>query len=499
MAMSAWAGYIRVSHVGGRAGDRFHSPDDQAEAITGWARARGEPVVLLPPELDESGGRQDRPILLEALEGIERREYRGLVVAYLSRASRSARHLLEVWDRVEAAGGQVVAVAENIDASTPASRLTRTMLAAIAEHELDLHQERFENLRRGATERGIWQRRQTPRGYDRDPSTRRLVPNGQAEDVVRAFRDRAAGLELVRIADRLGMTPSGARQLLRNRVYLGELRVGEYLKSDAHPALVEPDTFEAAQRTVPRPPRGGKRAAPALLAGLVRCASCGHVMTRGGGGGTSAYICPRAHSGGTCPAPAAVTVALLDAYVEQIALAELKRLSVTASEGGGLERTRADLSAAERELGTYLAAVSAADVGAEAFADGARARREAVDRARDALRGELARQPVIPGVRSGAEVWATLGGHERNLLLRGLLAAVVVRRAGGRGARVPLEGRVRVLAHGAEIVLPTGRGGQAAGLVRLEFPDLDHPDVLRPPSSEKSLQDTGRAREMAAA
>lgn len=252
-----------MSHVGGRAGEAFRSPGDQAAAIEGWAARRGERVVVLPAELDESGGRRDRPVLERALAGIEEGEYRGLVVAYLSRASRSTRHLLELWDRVEAAGGEVHAVAERLDASTPAGRLTRTMLAAIAEHELDLHRERFEGLRASATAAGIWQRRQTPRGYVRG-ADRRLEPDGDAGLVVSAFRARAAGAAIVDVARLLGMTPSGARQLLANRVYIGELRVGAHTNPAAHPALVEPGLFDAVQalRRV-RGARGGR--APALL------------------------------------------------------------------------------------------------------------------------------------------------------------------------------------------------------------------------------------------
>src|SRR5919197_540526 len=118
--MAPWAGYIRVSHVGGREGEAFRSPQEQAERIQAWARLRGEEIVLLDPELDQSGGRADRPILTQAVDGIEAGRYRGLVVAYLSRASRSVKHLLELWERTESAGGEVVAVAESIDTSTPA-------------------------------------------------------------------------------------------------------------------------------------------------------------------------------------------------------------------------------------------------------------------------------------------------------------------------------------------------------------------------------------------
>lgn len=490
MTRTPWAGYVRVSHVGGRAGDRFHSPDEQTEAIRAWAKARHEPVDVLAPELDESGGRADRPVLLRAVEGVERGEYRGVVVAYLSRASRSVRHLLELWDRVEAAGGQVVAVAENIDTSTPAGRLTRTMLGAIAEHELDLHSERFETLRRTATERGVWQRRQTPRGYGRDPQTRRLVPDERAAEVREAFRARAAGEGIATIAARLGMTASGVRQLFANRVYLGELRVGDHVNPSAHPALVDAEAWGAAQRTVARPSRS--KGAPALLAGLVRCAGCGHVMTRGGSSKHPNYGCPVRHSGGDCPEPATITLTVLDVFVERIALAELVRLRVTAAEGRSVEEAQAKVRTAERELVAYVESLTAADVGAEVFAAGARSRRRALDAAHARLDAEMALSRAMPAVGTGADAWATLDGHERNVLLRALLAAVVVRRAGGRGHIVPIESRVRVLAHGATVTLPERRGGEASGIVPIALPDLDEPGVLRSPPGENGLQRSGR-------
>jgi hypothetical protein len=173
-----------------------------------------------------------------------------------------------------------------------------------------------------------------------------------------------------------------------------------------------------------------------------------------------------------------VTLALIDSHVDAIAIRELKRLSVEARSGGDANCARVQLDRAENELATYLEAVEAADVGAEAFAAGARKRREAVDRAQGELQAELARRPAMPISGTGAEVWETLDAQERNTVLRGLLAAVVVRRAGGRGARVPLADRVRVFTFGADIDLPSRGGGEAAGIIPIDLPDLDDPRVL---------------------
>lgn len=476
-----WAGYVRVSSVGGRKGEKFHSPDDQAAVIKAWAAARRQPLTLLTPELDESGGRVDRPILTAAIEGIERGEYRGLVVAYLSRASRSTRHLLEMWDRVERVGGEVIAVAENIDTSTPAGRLTRTMLAAIAEHELDLHRERFAALRESATRRGIWQRRQTPTGYRRHPKTRCLEPDDKAPLVQWAYRERVEGLPLTEIADRLAMTPSGARHLLTNRVYLGELRSGENVNPSAHPALVEEDLWLAAQaKHVARTVRRGE---PALLAGLVRCCGCGHVMSRSRSGAAVVYACAVRHSLGHCEQAAAITARLLDDHVEQIALQHLARLQArTSGDGTALERARGLLRTAEVELSAFLEAIDAAGLRKSEAVAAIRGRRERVEAAREEVGVLLAQRSAVPQGDVLA-LWPDLPFRDRNNVLRGLIECVLVARV-GRGRSVPVDQRARMIAHGAGIVpLRFEGGGIKLAITPIDLPDADHPAVLGMPSA----------------
>ncbi|MGH2955650.1 MAG: recombinase family protein, partial [Solirubrobacterales bacterium] len=111
------AGYIRVSRVGDR-GERLISPELQAERIRTYAAARGLEVELLEPELDVSGGRLERPILSEILDGVEAGRFEGVIVAQLDRLSRlSLADAHKVIERIESAGGQVIAVAESFDAS----------------------------------------------------------------------------------------------------------------------------------------------------------------------------------------------------------------------------------------------------------------------------------------------------------------------------------------------------------------------------------------------
>jgi DNA invertase Pin-like site-specific DNA recombinase len=315
-ASPPFAGYVRVSAVGGRAGDRFRSPADQAQAIRRWSEDNGVAIVMLDPELDRSGGDRTRPVLEEAVRGVEAGAYAGVVVAYLSRAGRSLLHLLHTYARVEGAGGQVVSVAERLDTATSTGRLTRNLFAAMAEFELDMHRERFDALRRDSVARGVWSRHQTPRGYEREAVTRRLLPSHEAEEIRAVFTARRRGAPITELADRLGMTPSGTRKLLANRTYLGELRDGPYVNADGHPAIVSPALFAAVQRT--RAPAASSTPSPrSLLAGLARCGSCGAALARTSSPrarGGWAYAC---HSRNLCPQHVAMVGVALDDHVRR--------------------------------------------------------------------------------------------------------------------------------------------------------------------------------------
>jgi site-specific DNA recombinase len=455
-----------------------HADREQVEDVTAEAKRMRVPLRLLPPELDVSGGvpLKDRPSLREAVEGVEAGRYSGIIVSYLSRLGRSVREQLAVWDRVETAGGRIVVVRERIDTSTPSGRYVRTILLANAERELEEYAERFESLREWATAAGIWQRRQTPRGYRRDPETRRLVPDDTADEVHQAFARRGSGESILAIAHHLHMTPAGVRAMLCNRVYLGELRVGRHVNPNAHRPLVTEDMWLAAQRArTPRPPRSAQPVA--LLAGLVRCASCGHVMTRGRSGGRHTYICPSHHSAGACPRPAAITLRILDGHVAAIALAELAELRARAVGGDRpLRSARQAVRDAERELAAYLEAVAAAGLSPGQYADGARKRGEAIEEARERLATLLERERTkVDG--DPLEAWARMDQGQRNRLLRSLIEAVIVVPV-GRGRRVPVGERARVVAQGADLVQRYRGGGVPLPIRALDFPDRDDPVVL---------------------
>ncbi len=134
--------YIRVStdeQVSSGAG-----LDAQRAAIDSEAARRGWTIVASYTDEGISGGKsvEARPGLTYAIETIEAGHAAVLIVSKSDRVARSLRTLLDVVDRVERAGGMVVAVDGTIDTSSAAGRFTTSIMGGVAELERALISDR---------------------------------------------------------------------------------------------------------------------------------------------------------------------------------------------------------------------------------------------------------------------------------------------------------------------------------------------------------------------
>jgi DNA invertase Pin-like site-specific DNA recombinase len=446
-----WLGYTRVSRVGDRA-ERLISPELQQERISAYAKAHGLQVEMLEPELDVSGGKAERPVLDAAIERVEAGGAAGIIVAQLDRLSRlSLADVHKVIERIEAAGGQVVAVAENFDVSTPEGEWTRDVFLGMGRMQLRRYSDQFAAAKSKAVRESIWPTNTPPRGYrlrhrKAGGDGRLHVDREAARKVVRAFEARAAGEPWRVVAEILGVGYSGAAKVIRNRAYLGEiaLRVnGEVVvNEDAHEPIVTRDLFEAAQIVHARPARGVH--GPALLAGLVRCFSCQRTMTPDLAHGQRSYRCRGHASGRRCSAPAWISQARLEPYVESAVLAHLRAEVRVAPRAEETESAERELAEAEAEVRAYAEATRVADVGPEHFAAGMRSRIGQVERAREAL--GRTRGDAGPESADALDAWAELSVEDRRAVLARVLGVVWVRR--GRG--IAVEERVRLVPLGDE-------------------------------------------------
>ena len=255
-------GYLRVSQVAGRSGDSFISPDVQREQIERWAAANGVIVGEVFEELDESGARGDRPLLLGAIRRIEAGQSEGIIVARLDRFGRSLLDGLAAIERIVNANGSFVSAQDGLDLRTDTGRLILRVMLSMAEWELDRIRATWESARERAIDRGVYLGRTPPFGYKRGRDRRLEVDPDTGPLVAEIFRrhvrgetigDLARWLEDTKVLTALenpGWTWKAVNTILRNRVYLGEVCSGRYLSRDAHPPLVERGLWQRAQTRV---------------------------------------------------------------------------------------------------------------------------------------------------------------------------------------------------------------------------------------------------------
>jgi DNA invertase Pin-like site-specific DNA recombinase len=453
-------GYVRVSQVAGREGESFISPVTQRADIERWAQRRGAVIGHLFEELDESGGRSNRPLLENAIARVEGGESDGLVVAYLSRFGRSLVDGLAAIKRITDADGAFISVQEGVDFSTDAGRLLLRILLSISEWELDRHRTNWKVAKERAVGRGVFIAR-TPFGYVRGEDRRLRVDARLAPIVRELFARRADGATYVELRRWLTETevpaPYGGEvwsdksvpRMLRQRAYLGEARYLSVVNRAAHPPVVDLETWERAQFNGIRTPvrRFGHHP---LLWGLARCSSCQRPLVSthrfaGPYAGDGHYTCH--YNGGPtwCPDPVEISQALLDPYVEQLFWQQVER-------GGPRYQPRRIAGAEELAERREHELIAYRDnpglplrLGNEAFAEGVGVRQQRAETARAKLAQvrSAARAPDLPAAAELRRDWTSMSVAQRRGAIAQVIDCVFVWR-GRRG----VEERTHVLRHG---------------------------------------------------
>lgn len=99
-----------------------------------------------------TGTKADRPELNKMIEHL--REGDIIVIESLSRLGRSTKNLIELMERFNSLGVNVVSLKENIDTTTATGKLMFTMISAFAQFERDIIAERTKEGLKSARARG---------------------------------------------------------------------------------------------------------------------------------------------------------------------------------------------------------------------------------------------------------------------------------------------------------------------------------------------------------
>ena len=220
-------------------------------------------------------------------------DFQAVIVYKLDRFSRNRYDSALYKARLKNAGVRVISATENISDS-PEGVILESVLEGIAEYySLELaqkiHRGQVESMAKGNYLGGI-----VPLGYkivDKryvvDPETapvaqeifRRYAAGEQTKDIIDDLNSRGLRTTRGKLFNR-----SSFHVMLKSEIYIGVLRRGELVNTEAVPALIEESVFYAARTRANSQKRGAKmkktetNGADYKLSGKLYCGECGDVM-----------------------------------------------------------------------------------------------------------------------------------------------------------------------------------------------------------------------------
>jgi DNA invertase Pin-like site-specific DNA recombinase len=210
----------------------------------------------------------ERPALERLLADIDARRVDTVVVYKVDRLTRSLgdfARIVEVFDRHSVS---FVSITQQFNTTTSMGRLTLNMLLSFAQFEREVTGERIRDKIAASKAKGMWMGGQVPLGYDLPlADSRALVVNETEAEIVRTIFETYLELGSVHALRRWldernirskhrttqkGETVGGQPfsrgalfHLLRNQIYLGMIVHKAKVHPGMHPAIVDPDLFEA--------------------------------------------------------------------------------------------------------------------------------------------------------------------------------------------------------------------------------------------------------------
>lgn len=447
-------GIARVSVEGRRTEERLYSYAEQADAIAASCERDGLDLLHVGRERNVSGGAdlKNRPELSRAVEAVEAGDADLIVVAYFDRFFRSLTVQHDVVARIEAAGGELLALDHGrLTNGTAAERLNSNMMGAVAQFYREQSGEKSRAGQASAVARGALPWSRVPWGYRRrEDST--LEPIPELVPLVReVFERRVAGHSITQLRRWLreqgvDRTARGVQQMLAQRIYVGELHFKTQINLHACEPIVDRDLFDRAQAMVI--PRGPQPKATSLLARLrvIRCGGCGTplgTMKLPRQNDLVVYRC--ASTNLDCPNHVTINADIADSVVAQ---AVKDALTVAQAEGtASLDDEHAEAQqardAAQDSLDRAIATMTAADLLDEPSAV---EKLTGLRRARDAAQDALDARERRRGTRRltvTADDWERLSHDARRELISVLIERIEVAPS-GRGTGKMVRGAERL-------------------------------------------------------
>ncbi len=276
----------------------FNSLDAQREACAAFISSqKQEGWRQLPSRFDDggySGGTMDRPALRQLLSEVEQRKVDVIVVYKVDRLTRSLSDFAKIVEILDSGGVSFVSVTQQFNTTSSMGRLTLNILLSFAQFEREVTGERIRDKIAASKKKGMWMGGTVPLGYD--VRERRLAVNPEEAEFVRelyrlylqlgSVRELKSHFDAQGITSKVRISNTGRRsggteyhrgalyQILKNRLYIGEIPHRDQSYPGQHEAIVPKELWQEVQAKLLSDNQGRRNGlnanCPSLLAGLIR-------------------------------------------------------------------------------------------------------------------------------------------------------------------------------------------------------------------------------------
>ena len=272
----------------------LHAQREACEAYVLSQRHEGwQAVGTMYDDGGFSGGSIERPALKRLLDDIAAKQVDAVVVYKVDRLTRSLADFAKIVEQFDQQGVSFVSVTQQFNTTSSMGRLTLNVLLSFAQFEREVTGERIRDKIAASKRKGMWMGGVVPLGYDL--SERKLSVNEHEARTVREIYENylrlgcvsklqahleAQGIQSKRRVSATGRASGGSvfsrgvlYEMLRNRIYLGEITHKGSSFPGQHPAILSQDLWSAVQARLTDNLQAGSRrprsTETSLLTGLL--------------------------------------------------------------------------------------------------------------------------------------------------------------------------------------------------------------------------------------
>lgn len=278
--------YIRVS----RQREGMITVETQDNKINKFCSLHEINLVGKYQDVDFSGRKAKRPDFQEMLSSVQNKKTKPhyILVYKLDRFSRSVQEFYQFMSILNDHNVDLISITQHFDTSTPIGRAMMGILIMFAQLESELTGERVKDNLQNNAERGRWNGRNLPLGYQWDKDERLLKSYPLKSQIVQMiFEEYTRGTRTYALADKLNdmkikspsgngdWSPSSIIYILKNPVYVGKIRHNNKVYNGKHEAIISEPIFKKANKLLEERAESRNNGNTYMLSILTYCKSCG--------------------------------------------------------------------------------------------------------------------------------------------------------------------------------------------------------------------------------